>query len=115
MFALDLLRIAFAGCVDFCGEVAFVGTPGICIVAPDTKGLEQGLQFHKDLVCAPTKDVRQHLPAAVIEGVPQPPWLLLLSPLLKNRDTVAYLLMKVQICNTTRSHDADAGGLMSTP
>ena len=79
MVALDLLRSAFARGVDFGGEVPFVGTPGICIGAPDTKGLEQGLQFHKDLVCAPTKDVRQHVPAAVIEGVPQPPWLLLFA------------------------------------
>src|SRR5262249_6170688 len=72
MFALDLLRVALAGAVDFGGEVPFVGPPGIGIGAPDAKGLAQCLQLHKDLVCAPTKDVRYCLPAAVIDGVAQP-------------------------------------------
>ena len=78
MFALDLLRVALAGAVDFRGEVPLVGTPRVCILARDAKGIEQRLQLQKHFVLTPPEDIGQDLPSAVIEGMPEPAWLFLL-------------------------------------
>lgn len=79
MFALDLLRITLARAV-LCG----IQMPGICapmigMIAPNAKGGQQGFQLDKDFVLTPPKDVRQDLPTAVIDGVPQPSLVLLLA------------------------------------
>ena len=79
MFTLDLLRVALARAVDFRGEVPLKGTPIVCIVVSDAKGLEQRLQLYKDFVRAPAKDVRQNLPGTVIDSIPQLALLLLLA------------------------------------
>jgi hypothetical protein len=79
MFTLDLLRVALARAVDFRGEVPLEGTPIVCIVVSDAKGLEQRLQLYKDFVRAPAKDVRQNLPGTVIDSIPQLALLLLLA------------------------------------
>lgn len=71
MFTLDLLRVALARAVDFRGEVPLEGTPIVCIVVRDAKGLEQRLQLYKDFVRAPAKDVRQNLPGTVIDSMSQ--------------------------------------------
>ena|SRR5215470_7471996 len=79
MLALDLLRVALAGAMNRGLELPLVSTPIVCIVVRDTKGLKQCFQLYKDLVLAPTKDVRQDLPGAVINGMPEPARLLFLA------------------------------------
>src|SRR5882762_4445965 len=79
MLALDLLSIALAGAVDFRGEVSLVGTPVICIVARDAKGLQQGSELQEHLVLSTTKHLRQDFPCPMIDGMPQPPWLFLFT------------------------------------
>jgi hypothetical protein len=48
------------------------------MIAGEAKGCQQRFQLHKHLVFASTKDIRQDLPAAVIDGMPQPPPVFLL-------------------------------------
>ncbi len=79
MFPLNLLRVPLARAVDFRGEVPLVRAPIICVIARDTKRLQQGLQLQKDLVLAPAQDIRQDLPTVVINGMPEPPLCLLLA------------------------------------
>ena len=55
-----------------------VGTPIVCIIPRDAKGLQQRSSTSKDLVRAPPKDVGQDFPGAVIDGMPQPARLFLL-------------------------------------
>ena len=73
------MRVALARAVDFRGEVPLEGTPIVCIVVRDAKGLEQRLQLYKDFVRAPAKDVRQNLPGTVIDSMSQLALLLLLA------------------------------------
>jgi hypothetical protein len=46
--------------------------------ALEAKGFQQGLQLHKDPVLTSTTDMRQDLPTAVIDRMPQPPLVFLL-------------------------------------
>ena len=70
--------IAFVGAVDFGDEVPSVGPSRVWIIAREAEGLEQSLQLQKHLVLTSTKDIGQDLPGVMIEGMPEPPWFLLL-------------------------------------
>jgi hypothetical protein len=48
--------------------------------SPDPKRRQQSFQLQQYLIRAPTKRIRQGFPFAVSNGLPEPPWLLLLPP-----------------------------------
>ena len=79
MLPFNLLRIPFTRGVHFRLQVSPVRTPIIRMKAPDPEGLQQRFQLHKYLIRAPTKDIRQDGAGPVIDGMPEPPLLLLLS------------------------------------
>lgn len=72
MLALDLLRVPLAWMVLVGAEMTGRGPPIIRVIACDPQGLSQGLQLQKRLVLTRTQDVRQDLPRAVINRMPQP-------------------------------------------
>src|SRR5215471_794300 len=75
MLPLDLLGVVLAWVMLFGTELTRVRAPMIGVITGDSKGL---LQLHKHLILASAKHVRQHCACAMIDGVPQPPLLLLL-------------------------------------
>src|SRR5688572_21119988 len=75
MLALNFLRIFFANRVLVSLDMTFVGAPAIGIIARDTKRLQQGFQLQKDTILAPAEHIGQHLPCAVINGMPKPAWM----------------------------------------
>jgi hypothetical protein len=78
VLALNLLRVVFARAVDFRSKIPLVCAPIVCIIPRDAKGREQRLQLQKPLILTPPKDRGQDLPGRVSEGMPEPPWFLLL-------------------------------------
>ena len=56
-----------------------VGPPAIGVKPRDPKRLQQVLQFEKDGILPPPKDVRQHGATVVIDRMPQPPRLRFLA------------------------------------
>src|SRR5262245_20263529 len=79
MLAFDLLRVALARTMDSRGEIPFVRAPRVCVIARDAEGLKQGLQLQKHLVRTPTENVSQDSSSTVINSVPEPARLLLLT------------------------------------
>src|SRR5215510_318592 len=75
MLPLDLLGVVLAWVMLFGTELTRVRAPMIGVITGDSKGL---LQLDKHLILASAKHVRQHRACAMIDGVPQPPLLLLL-------------------------------------
>ena len=73
MLAFDLLRLRFAHRVLFRIDMTLISPPAIRVKLRDAKGLQQFLQPQEDVVLAPSKHIRQHLPGVVINGVSQPP------------------------------------------
>ena len=73
VFALDRLRVLFADDVLLRGDMPLVGPPAIGVKARDPKRLKQVFELQKDRILAPSKDIRQHGPTGVIDGMPQPP------------------------------------------
>src|SRR5262245_32468926 len=49
-----------------------VGAPAVRVKLRDAKGLQELLQLEEDGVLAPSEYIGQHLPAVVINGVPEP-------------------------------------------
>src|ERR687895_1247225 len=78
MLPFDLLRVPFARVVDFWPQMSRVRTPIIRVKSPDAKRLQQRFQLQTYLVLAPAKDIRQDRAGPVIDGMPEPPLLLLL-------------------------------------
>src|SRR5215813_11548235 len=79
MLALDFLRVAFAWAMLVGIEVTRVGAPIIGIIAGQPKGLQQRFEPQKYLVLAAPKDVGQDLAGVVIDGVPEPARVALVS------------------------------------
>jgi hypothetical protein len=75
VFALDGLRVLFTDDVLLRDEMPLVRPPSIGVKARDTKRLKQLFELQKDRISPSAKDVRQHGPTGVIDGMPQPPWL----------------------------------------
>jgi len=73
VFALDGLRVLFTDDVLLRNEMPLVRPPTIGVKACDTKRLEQFFELQKDRILPPPKDVRQHGPTGVIDGMPQLP------------------------------------------
>jgi len=57
MLALDFLRVAFAGAVDFGCQMPCVRTPMVRIKACEAEGLQQRLELQKDLIFPTAKDI----------------------------------------------------------
>lgn len=72
MFALNLLRVPLARLVLSCIQMTGVGTIIIRVISRDSKRLQKRFQLQKDVVLTTPKDVSQHFPRQVIDGMPQP-------------------------------------------
>ena len=75
VFALDGLHVLFTDDVPLRDDMPLIRPPAIGVKARDPKRLEQLFELQKDRILPPPKEVRQHGPAGVIDGVPKPPWL----------------------------------------
>ena len=53
--------------------VTVVRSPSIRVKSRDPKRLQQALEFEKDLILPPSKDIGQYGATAVIDRMPQPP------------------------------------------
>jgi hypothetical protein len=73
VLAFDLLCMGFANRVLLRSDVSLVGPPPIRVKPCDPKRLEQRFELQKDGILPPPKDIRQHRPTGVIDGMPQPP------------------------------------------
>ena len=73
VFALDGLRVLFTDDVLLRNDMPLVRPPTIGVKACDTKRLEQFFELQKNRILPPSKDIRQHGPTGVIDGMPQPP------------------------------------------
>ena len=73
VFALDFLRVRLAHPMLVGVDVPLVRPSPICVIARDAKRLQQSLQLEKHGILLAPKDIRQHVPTVMINGVPQPP------------------------------------------
>src|SRR3954453_7942657 len=56
--------------------MAAVGAPAIREEPPDAEGLQQRFQLQERLVLSPPEDVGEDSPGSMVQGLPQPAWLL---------------------------------------
>ena len=56
-------------------NIPLVGTLSVRVKCRDTKRLEALFQLQEDVILTPSEHRRQHLPGAVINGVPKLAWL----------------------------------------
>jgi hypothetical protein len=75
VLAFDRLRVLLADGMLLGVEMPLVGAPAISEKARDTERFQQLFELQKDGLLSPPKDVRQYGATAVINRVPQPPWL----------------------------------------
>src|SRR3954453_5813092 len=76
MFTLQLLGKAFADLMLGWVQMAAVGAPAIREEPPDAEGLQQRFQLQERLVLPPPEDVGEDSPGSMVQGLPQPAWLL---------------------------------------
>ena len=79
MLALDFLCIPFAWTMRFGVQMTLIRPPMIRIKTGEPEGLKQRFQLQKHLVFAAAKDIRQDRSSAMINGMPEPSWLLFLA------------------------------------
>src|SRR5215470_18948434 len=72
VLALDFLRVLLAYVMLFWIDMPLVGAPAVRVKLRDAKGLQELLQLEEDGVFTPSEHIGQHLPGAVINGVPEP-------------------------------------------
>ncbi len=70
VFALDFLCIVLAHLMLIGVEMSLVGAPPIGVKLRDPKGLSQRFALQKDRVLTSPEHIRQHLPRAMINGMP---------------------------------------------
>ena len=70
MFALDFLRVFLAHVMLRWVDVPFVRPPPIGVKAGNTKRFQQGLSLQKNGILPSPKDIRQHGPTVVLDGMP---------------------------------------------
>jgi hypothetical protein len=78
MLPLYLLRVPFARMMDFRPQMSRVRPPVIRMKSPNSKRFQQPFQLQKYLIQTPAKDIGQDRAGPVIDGMPEPPLLLLL-------------------------------------
>jgi len=79
MLALDFLRVLFAHFMFLRVDMPPIGTPAIGVQPRNTTRLKSFFERQKDRILPPSKDVRQHGPTDVIDGMPPPPRLRFLT------------------------------------
>src|SRR6266571_2326121 len=79
MFALDLLGVPFARTVHVSVQMPGVRPPMIGVKAGEPEGLQQRFELQKDLILATPKDIGQDRTRVVIDRMPQPPLVFLLT------------------------------------
>src|SRR6266571_8426598 len=72
VFALDFLRVLLAHLMLLSLQMPLVGPPAVGVKLRDTKRCQQLLELQEDIVLPSSEHIRQDLPCAVINGVPQP-------------------------------------------
>src|SRR5712692_3996874 len=72
VFALDFLRVLLAHLMLLSIQMPLVGPPAVGVKLRDTKRCQQLLELQEDIVLPSSEHIRQDLPCAVINGVPQP-------------------------------------------
>src|SRR5262249_34325505 len=75
VLALNFLGMLLAYYVLLRREMPLVGTPPIRVKPCDTKRRQQALEFKKDGILPPSKDIGQHLPTVLIYRMPEPSWI----------------------------------------
>ena len=79
MLTLDLLGVPFPGAVHVGVQMPGVRTPMISIKTRQTKGFEQRFKPQKNLILTTPKHIRQDGTCVVIDGMPQPAWILMVK------------------------------------
>jgi hypothetical protein len=79
MLSCNLLRVAFARHGSVRCQMPCLRSPMSGEETRDAAGLQEGFEVQHHLGLAVTKDVRQDLSGPVLNGMPQPAWLLLLA------------------------------------
>src|SRR5882672_6273801 len=72
VLALNFLGVLLAYHMLLRGDMPLVGTPAIRVKPCDTKGRQQALEFKKDSILLPAKDIGQHLATVMINRMPEP-------------------------------------------
>ena len=67
---LDFLCILLPNLMLLWVNVPLVRSPSVGVKSRDPKGLQEGLQFKTDGILATSKNIRQHGPTRVIDGMP---------------------------------------------
>ena len=70
VFTLDFLRILLAHMMLRWVDMPLVGAPSICVKPRNTKRFSKAFQLQEDRILPPPKDIRQHGPTVVINGMP---------------------------------------------
>ena len=81
VLAFDLLRMGFAHRVLRGIEMTLVGAPSISIESGDVKRGQELLPLEKHVILPSPKDICQHGPTVMINGMPEPPRLGFLADL----------------------------------
>jgi hypothetical protein len=79
MLAFDLLGVLFAHNVLLGIDMSLIGAPPLRVNPRDPKRLQEGCEWQKNGILSPAKDVGQHGPTAVIDGMPHSPRLRFLA------------------------------------
>ncbi len=70
VFTLNSLRVLLANLMLRWVDMPFIRSPSVGVKSRDPKGLQEVLQFKKDGILATSKDIRQHGPTRVSDGMP---------------------------------------------
>lgn len=79
MFSFYFLGMLFADVVSLTVQMALIRAPVIGIKMGDSKRFKKSFEFQKDGILMGSQNVGQHLPTAMIDGMPQPAWVSFLS------------------------------------
>ena len=90
MLALNLLDVSLIRAVPVRVQMPCIRAPMSGIEAVETKGLQECLELHKDLIFAATTDIRQDRARVMLKRMPQP----------ANRATTSFTLVG-SLCDFT--------------
>ena len=79
VFTLNSRRVLLANLMLRWVNMPCIRSPSVGVKARDPTGLQEVLQCKKDGILATSKDLRQHGPTRVIDGMPSPPRLRFLA------------------------------------
>nr|WP_240761771.1 hypothetical protein [Nitrosococcus wardiae] len=79
MFSFYFLGMLYADLVSLTVQMALIRAPIIGIETSNSKRLKKSFEFQKDGVLMGSQNVGQHLPTAVVDGMPPLAWMGFLS------------------------------------